>query len=245
MSEVVNPLSSGSTIRQSLEVVRQGDQKNPLVRLNSKCLKPTKEWSCYQISWVVLQTIVTSSTVFGINFGLTLLSFTGKEVSLFQFPIPMTGTYAIVILATTSANWLISGSLMSLDVVQGRVAPLDPSCFYYWPKKESNWHKFTQISELVCPGASNSSFRGRLISHAYKVLPWIAMLFVTLFPISIIISSSVWGDHGYHIFNLQPEIITAVVAVFSVLLTIPFWAIFALGNLGERYLAEHSDDSIS
>ena len=240
MSEVINPLTDEFVTRQSMGVSQRVEKKS---RLNAKCLVPTNEWSWYQISWVVLQTLITSTTVFGINFGLTLLSFTGKEVSLFQFPIPMTGTYAIAIMATTFANWFISGSLMSLDVINGRVAPLDPKCLYYWPTVESYWRKFTQISEFVCPSAENLSARRRIYFHALKVLPWIIMLLVTLFPILIIISFCVWGNNGYHIFNLQPEIITGVSAVFSVLITIPIWAIFALANVGERYAAEHAEIS--
>jgi hypothetical protein len=262
------------------------------IQLYPSCLKPTTSWSIYQILWVLIQSVVGSAVVFGINFGFTLLATKGKEVTLFDFPIPMAGAFFIVILFTTLGGWFVSGSLMSLDSLHGRITPIDPKVLgKLWPSRESSWWwKYSQISEFVAPtlsemsvnlisssnsssyvnvGNSSSSSSSnnesdrrsngcgssglcappespwsfqklirRTLDNILIAMPWILFSLLTLFPILIIISFAVFGNHGmHHLGNSQPAFMAAFAGLFANIIFQPVCAIMCLANIGERYNA--------
>jgi preprotein translocase subunit SecE len=210
---------------------------NKRIRLSEKCLEPTSEWTSSQIRFVILQTVLTSIICFGVNFGLATLAMYGNEPpTLFQFPVPMTGNYAITIGLETTLNWFISGSLMTLDVVNGKVAPIDPQCIWFWPKTGSRTEWMLNLGEIVAPMYTNTSTCTKVNIHSHRLLPWILGLYLTLFPVCVGISYFCWGLDGYKVFPWQGEIITGVLGVIIAVITIPFWAMIALGSIGSRYL---------
>ena len=203
------------------------------------CLKPTSQWSRDQRYFLIENTIITSIICFGVNFGLaTVAMYSNEPPTLFQFPIPMCGNFAITIGLELTMNWWISNTLMSRDVLSGKVAPLNPQCIFFWPRRGSSAEWWLNCTEVALPTIAGSPLCPRMKSHASRVLPWIALFMLTLLPISTGVSYLVWGLDNYKSFPWQGEIMTGVLGVVIVLFTIPFWATMVLGSIGLKCLEQ-------
>jgi hypothetical protein len=219
-------------------------ERNPV---NPHCLAPTPEFTKYQIGWVVIQTIGSAGICFAANIGICTVAMMGQEVSLFKFPIPMAGAYAIVILIEVLLNWFISGCLLSLDVLNGRISPVKREAIPWWPSTDSYWEKngYMNISELIAPTFKHAPLLQRLKSHLWIMLPWILYVFILLYPLALLISYLVWGLYRYREFNLQPEILCAFLGSMIAIITVPIWSIMALASVGEKYLNDNSESYLN
>lgn len=108
--------------------------------LFSKCKPVTDSFTVRQLLYVLLlQGVGASAVCFGINFGVAVLVFRGQPPPiLFEFPIPLAGNFGIIIAVEVLLNYIISGSLQTLDVLKGVCPPLKASALgVLWPKSNS------------------------------------------------------------------------------------------------------------
>jgi hypothetical protein len=215
---------------------------NAMNPLSPHVLKPTDSFSKYQIAWIVLQTIGSAGICFAANLGLCILAMMGNKVSLFQFPIPMAGAYAIVIIIEVIVNWFISGSMLCMDVLNGRITPINPEAIRYWPQKGGYFelNGYLNISELIAPTYKKTTICERLKFHFTIMLPWVLYVFFLLYPLALLISYLAWGLDNYQGFNLQPEILCGFLGSMIAITTIPVWSIMALASVGDKYLKDCS-----
>jgi hypothetical protein len=87
----------------------------------------------------LLQGIGAAAVCFGINYGVAVLVFKGQPPPvLFEFPIPLAGNFGVIIAVEVLLNYVISGSLQTLDVLKGIAPPLKSSALgSVWPKQGS------------------------------------------------------------------------------------------------------------
>ena len=104
-------------------------------------VKPvTDAFSVRQLLYVfLLQGVGAAAVCFGINFGVAVLVFRGQPPPiLFEFPIPLAGNFGVIIAVEVLLNYIISGSLQTLDVLKGVCPPIKPSALGpLWPKRDS------------------------------------------------------------------------------------------------------------
>jgi hypothetical protein len=215
---------------------------------NAKCLPVSSEWSRWQKFWVVLQTLLCMITCFGVNFALSYLSFKGEDdPTLWKFPTPMSGSYAVTIFFEMNINWILTTSIMTWDVLQGKVAPISPSAIYGWPKEGSALRWWFNASDLVIPSplqdGQSGSCCNRFVTHMKRNTPWMIYAFLATWPISVLFSWLIWGTNGYNDYPL-PELLIGGLGSLIALLTIPLWAVLILGDLGDRLLKGGADQSI-
>ena len=173
------PYSSDSiTMNHEESVSPLLGQRNEKFKL---VLPTTKVVTTTQIQWVVMHTIISLLICFGVNFGLSAIAFYGHPTpTLWDWPTPMAGNYAVTIGLEVTLNWFINGWTMSLDVLGGKVAPISPEALYYWPKSEY-WLNVIDICELTLPKQAHrtTGICSNICSAAYRLIHWIIYTFLT------------------------------------------------------------------
>ncbi len=239
-------------------VASSSEQPIP-VSWSEKCRVPTHSITTSQVGWICKHTLGSAAICFGVNFAIVTLAFSGKgNVKLFEFPSTLAGAYALTMLIEISANWLITGIIMTLEVKTGKVAPLDPSCVPWWPKhrlSEGWWFvQFLNMTDLVIPAPSPiytivadqdnlDRVAGcgvkmqRLVEIQLRSAPWIVGNALTLLPMFTAITFALFGTDGYNDFP-QPQILVGLFGALISLFTLPFWAINTLSYVGYRMLEE-------
>ncbi len=149
-------------------------------------------------------------------------------------------------------SWLINGIVMTLEIRDGKIPPLDPSCVPWWPKEglsSSAIVYYSNMTELILPPSRveiklNSSstdkpawsaFFSRLFYSQLRSAPWMVLIGLTLLPVFTVITFALYGLDEYNGFP-QPEILVGIFGVLIVLLTAPFWTINTLAYVGYRLL---------
>jgi hypothetical protein len=231
---------------------------SPLINGNEKeetetkwyvlCKEPTEQITREQWRWICQTTVVTSVICFGINFGISTASYVDHNKGEPTFPV-MVKTYGIAIIAIITLTWFIHGAVMSLDVKNGNVPPLNPQSLWWWPKNE-NLLWFWNISDLVLPPsrvvhsltssqkeAKPASFAWRMGCTQLRSLPWMVYIAVTLLPVYILITWFWFGEDNYNDFP-QPQLLCSTFGFFLVLMTSPIWAIMTLSYVGHRLIED-------
>ena len=208
----------------------------------NKCLPPTDELTGNQWAWIFKHTLICSLVCFGVNFALCTLSFYKKDdPTLFDFPTPVAGTYAITVFIEITLNWFINGILMSLEVLQGKVAPLSPNAVSWWPKDNENLLWYCNIADIVLPSASPQreprSLLWRIYCSHLRSLPWMAVIALTYLPIFTVVTWVLYGMDDYNDFP-QPEFLVAIFGFFLAAITMPFWGIITLAYIGSHLLED-------
>lgn len=234
----IDCMSSTSPLLSEVGAIsgHNGDFLSDKIRLYQKCKQPTKELNSAQKCWIAKHLVVTSLVVIGVNFGLTRLSMLDKPTpTLWDFPTPMAGTYAVTMLIQVTLNWMIGGSVMTLEVLRGEVEPLEKEAVAWWPA-EARTQWWLDMSDMTAPSNEHShlSFCQRFVWSLCRVAPWHVYTFVLIWPICVAISWAVWGDDHYNAFPWQPEIMVAVLGVAINIVTLPIWGVIVLAVVGER-----------
>jgi hypothetical protein len=198
----------------------------------AKCLEPTEEVTSAQAIWVTTHTIIASILCFGVNFAVCVLTFKGKDdPKMWDFPTPIWGTYAITIFLEITLNYFINGYLFTLDVKNGKVAPLLPSAIWWYPESDY-WRWWLDLGGLCLPMTSrNSSFCWQVFYMHLRSLVWMGYAFLVLLPGSIAITYALYGEDNYNDFP-QPQILVGLFGVLLALFTIPIWALMSLVQVG-------------
>jgi hypothetical protein len=220
----------------------QKSLENPLITEEPtwkiKCRYPTSTWSKEQKMWILFQTVVGCLIASAVNFGCTTLTFRGEDPpTLWEFPTPMAGTYAVTLGIQLYLNWFVSIILMTSEVASGNVPPIDPQQLAWWPSKSSKLRWWLGISELAlcCEGKTPPSLGRRIFNHLHRASPWGIFAFFMTWPIFVLISWLCWGNDGYNSFPL-PQILVASFGAFLGLVTTPLWAAVLLADMGDRRL---------
>lgn len=200
-----------------------------------KCLLPTNRITREQYLWLIKHTIVCSIVCAGVNFAISYLSFHGEEnPTLWYFPTPISGSLAVTLGLELSLNWLINCPLMTLEVINGKVSPLIAKDMWWWPTspKYRWWLNGSELvinSTQIVPVSCLKRFR----IHSTRAIPWGIFSFFLTWPLSVFICWIIWGNDHYNDYPL-PEILISVYGVILVWVTIPFWGLMILADLGER-----------
>lgn len=222
------------------------------------CLKPTKEITKEQYIWLIKHTIICSIVCCGVNFGISYLSFHGEDSpTLWYFPTPISGSFAVTLGLELTLNWIINCPLMTFEIINGKVAPLDPKVFKWWPTSKStlwwlngselvllndndNHNHNDNINNNLIENKEQQTFCKRLNNHLIRAFPWGISSFFLTWPVSVFICWIVWGNYGYNDYPL-PELLIAIYGIFLVFVTLPFWGIMILIDLGSRIQNQPSD----
>jgi hypothetical protein len=211
-----------------------------------KCL-PLSPWTHSHTIWLIKHSFLCSLISAGINFSVCILTFKGEDdPTLWYFPTPIAGSLAVTLGLELGLNWIINNSVMTGDVIHGKIAAIQPIQFQkWWPKSDHFLRWWLNGSELVIsPNCIPSlSFFQRIMNHTYRAFPWGIFAFIITWPISVFICWIFWGNNGYNDFPL-PQAIIAVYGMFLALVTVPLWGVMILADLGER-LSDFSSDNLS
>jgi hypothetical protein len=213
----------------------------------AKCQSPTSSITSAQWFWIWKHAIVCAMVAFGVNFGLTTATFYGKDdPTLWEFPTPVAGTYAITVFIEITLNWFINGIVMTLEIKHGKIPPLDPSGLSWGPSCDTSpWFRwYLNLSDLILPSVKSKqteedkgpSFLWKFYCTHLRSLPWMVITGVTLLPLYTLITWLLYGEENYNDFP-QPELLTAIFGFFLAIFTMPIWAIMTLAHVGERFLA--------
>lgn len=209
------------------------------------CLEPVKEITSAHYCWLIKHTILCSIICCGVNFAISYLSFHGEDdPTLWYFPTPISGSFAVTLGLELTLNWLINCPLMTGEIITGKIAPIDPQHFKWWPTSKSTlW--WLNGSELVIQNddTRSESFLHRLHNHLNRLIPWSVSSFFLTWPVSVFICWIVWGNNGYNDYPL-PELLIAIYGVFLVVVTLPFWGLMILCDLGAR-IRDHPSDALN
>lgn len=228
----------------------KGEYEQP-ERWWKRCLEPTQELSGKQYFWIWQNTILTCWVTFGVSFlsGYLLIGFKPRP-TLNDMLLNFFGTA----LLTPLLNWTIGTTLMSAEVLLGRVAVIDSRGLPWWPKEVDHSIPFTGRRWWLCtsdtvlrpsyyPPTKNWAeffvvYLQRLASHISRSLPWVIISIVISVPILYIFSLFMYGEVMYDAYP-QPQLLTSVQAVGIALFTTPVWARMVLANLGSKLV--HDD----
>lgn len=213
----------------------------------AKVKPPTDSLTAWQWFYVIfLQGILTSAVCFGANFGIGILVFRNQpRATLWFFPLPIAGNFGVIIIVEVLLNFCLSGSMQTLDIVNGIVAPLKPEALgLFWrkvlrPQPDSSLFGWFTSSDIILPPAgSTDTLCQRLGAHAKRSLPWILGTFVLVWPIICAVSAAFWGNDGYNDYPL-PEYLSAVEGAVVAMITCPFWALISMTAVAERLQLEN------
>jgi hypothetical protein len=219
-----------------------------------RCLAPTKAFSCRQKFWMVQTTVVTVGASFGITFAAGCLMMANtRDPSMGKMLFNYTGTAIL----TPLLNWIISGSLMSMEAILGLVPVIDSREVSWWPRedmmshgepyKELRW--WLVVSDLVLAPSYYPSTRtwnefwgsylNRFLAHVTRAVPWIIVSLLTTVPLFYLFSYYMYKDTGFNNYP-QPEFLTAIQSGLITLLMYPIWTQIALVNIGSKLVHDPS-----
>lgn len=243
-----SPLLAGGDGRDP----KNGYQNLSTGRWWKRCLEPTTQLSGRQHFWIWQNTILTCWVTFGVSFlvGYLMISFKPTP-SLNDMLMNFFGTA----LLTPTLNWLFCTTLMSGEVLLGRVAVIDSREVSWWPR-ESEPHSvpftgrrwwFTTSDLVLRPsyypptkswGKFAAQYLRRFFIHISRSFPWVLASIGITVPIFYIFSLLMYGKVMLDSYP-QPQLLTSIQAVVIALFTTPIWARIVLANLGSRLV--HDD----
>lgn len=199
------------------------------------CSEPTSEVTREQTLWLIRHTVTGSLVCAGVNFGISYLSFHGEEdPTLWYFPTPISGSFAVTLGLELTLNWLINCTLMTHEVITGKIPAINPRNLWWWPKSPKyRWWLNGSDLILVPDKTPSMTFCQRLNQHSLRAIPWAVSSFFLTWPLSVFVCWIVWGNNNYNDYPL-PEILIALYGVLLVFVTLPFWGLMVLADLGER-----------
>jgi hypothetical protein len=203
-----------------------------------QCLAPAAVWTKGQIHWIILQTIVSTIISCSLNFGICTLSYRGNEApTTFGWPSPMAGDYAVTIYLQTTLSFFVSCTLMTVDVLKGKVEPRAAYDVAWLPSNDSKYDWYADVCTLAIPSRDVSgnieSYCTRVKNHAIRSIPWLAFVGLALWPLFSGVSYLIWEKRGYGDFPL-PEAITSFMGLLITIMTVPFWAVMILMRVGRK-----------
>lgn len=218
-----------------------------------QCLEPTTEFTLRQKFWIWQNTVLTCWASFGVSYMAGYFLLANKPKPTLD---DMLLNFIATAFLTPLLNWLIGCTLMSGEVLMGRVAVIDPRNISWWPKETEpqsipytgkRWWFTTSDTVLkppYYPKTNNCcsftvSYVQRLIMHISRALPWMVASIITTVPVFYVFSLLVYGQHNYNSYP-QPQLMTGIQACIISLLTIPLWSRIVLANMGSKLVHDET-----
>ncbi len=149
----------------------------------SKVLEPTNSLTSAQIAWIVAHTYMWMLICFGESFALGYMVFAGRSAPVvFGISDALITQCGLVVLVSVKLNWIFTCSFLSLDVLNGKVAPLSSSSLKWFPAKTSKWHWWFDLSEVAII-KNDRSFGGRFCDNNNRQIPYELFANLILIPI--------------------------------------------------------------
>ncbi len=149
----------------------------------NKVLEPTNSITSSQIAWIIAHTLVWMLICFGENFTFGYVVFASKSAPvLFAFPVAVVTQFGLVVLVSVKLNWIFTCSFLSLDVLNGTVAPLSSSCLKWFPTKTSKWHWWFDLSEVMIL-KKDRSIGARFCDNGNRQIPYEMLANLLLVPV--------------------------------------------------------------
>ena len=157
--------------------------------------------------------------------------------TMWDFPIPMAGNFFVLIIVQTFANFVLSGVIQLCDVLNGIVPPLDPGALSWYPKPDSPLFWWMRPTELILPPRDelDKFFIERLLDSILRAGVWILAAEIIFWPLSTIITYSIYGNTGYNSYP-QPQWICCVLGAVHATVFMPLWQVSAYTSIGQRLL---------
>ena len=191
-----------------------------------------------QVAYVFSQAIIPAVVVFWINFGFARLTFgSGNSTSLFGFQFPIAGDLALTVFSVVMSDWFINCSLQTFDILMGVVDPLHPDAVSWWPAAGSDvewWLRTTDFAFYFLKG--EGSFIRIVYSNVLKSLPWAIVSFGIIWPITIAVCWTFFGNGSPG--DPKLEVIFGAVGGIVAFVTTPIWAVMTLLSVGASIVAE-------
>mmetsp|Transcript_611 Transcript_611/g.1009 ORF Transcript_611/g.1009 Transcript_611/m.1009 type:complete len:273 (-) Transcript_611:120-938(-) len=217
-----------------------------------RCLEPTVKISAKQRFWVWQNTVLTCWVTFGVSFLVGYLMLSYKPTPTLE---DMLMNFIATALLTPILNWSIGTTLMSGEVLLGRVAVVDSRELPWWPKEVNphsvpfkGWRWWFTTSDLVLrpsyyPPTKTwceffQQYSRRLGCHVVRSAPWIVLSQFTV-PVFYVFSKLVYGNVMLDDYP-QPQLLTSIQAVIIALVTTPIWARMVLANMGSKLVNDES-----
>lgn len=225
---------------------------------------PVVKWGWFHYVYIILgQGFISAGISFGLNYGLAILVFRGKPPpTMWYFPLPMAGDYGVLTIIETLMIYMLSGTLIMLDVKKGMLAPLDPRWLNgWWPSRTSWVYWYLRPPEIlidfsdsdspsvpaVNDTASTSSkssdsepsalykYGLRIYASIQRAVPWIIFGFFSVWPWFIIGTFALYGNDNYNS-DPQPEYLSALIGGVLAFILTPMLCLVVLTYLGDQIL---------
>ena len=212
------------------------------------CKEPTS-WNTRHTAYLTLAGAILPTLICaGSNFGVAWAIFgPWEKPHLWKFgeAPPMAGNFIAMCFVQTFANYVVSGNLNVVDVLNGIVSPLDASLednifVRYWPSREHWSYWYLQPPELLLSPRDwpNKPFSLRLIDTIIRAGFWMCIWGITTWPIVTLVTFCIWGNDGYNAYWI-PQVTACVYGALLSLLFMPLLAISAMVNIGHRITDEY------
>ena len=207
----------------------------------TKAKEPSTEWTaCHTTHLCLLGCLVPTIICAGANFGVTYAIFAGSEApTMWNFPIPIAGNLFAIILIQTFANYVISGCIQLLDVLNGIVPPLEPGVISWWPKATSFYFWWLQPSEiLISPREEpGKHVLERCVDSIVRSGLWILIAEFVFWGPATLIVWLIYGNTDYNDYP-KPQWISAILGMILAAVFMPFWQLSCYVTLGQRHRDE-------
>lgn len=163
---------------------------------------------------------------------------------MWNFPIPLAGNYAIIILVQTFISFSLFGTLSTLDILNGFVSPLNRNYFNFFDVNSRQclgW--LLRPPELLLSPVDmpNKSCSSRICTTINRTIVWFVLSFCLVWPIFTGTSFSIWGASNYNSYP-QPELLSAALGGILAFLTCPIWGLVSLIDMGKRISKENEHE---
>jgi len=137
---------------------------------------PVVKWGWFHYVYIIIgQGFISAGISFGMNYGLAILIFRGKPPpTMWFFPLPMAGNYGVIAIIETLMIYMLSGTLIMMDVKKGMIAPLDPRWLNGWWPSRSSWiYWYLRPPEILIDfsylDTNNNSSSNRILNDTISV----------------------------------------------------------------------------
>ena len=198
---------------------------------------PTETWGRgHTLYMTVFGMLIPTLVCFACNFGVAVGIFRGNPPpTLWQFPIPLAGNYAAIIIVQTLINFPLVGALSTFDTLNGLCPSLSPRRLFTEMDPDTWLGWFLQPSELVYAPVLDKSkaYWRRILDTLKRAFAWILLQFILIWPLFTGISYRIWGETNYNAYP-QPEFISATMGGVLALCTCPLWTFITMISMGTR-----------
>jgi len=217
---------------------------NGILRRWKNCKVPSETWERgHTLYMTLVGALIPTLVCFGVNFGVAVGIFRGNPPpTMWEFPMPLAGNYAGVIIVQTLINFPLVGALSTLDTLNGLCPSLSPAYLFSEMDTDTWLGWFLQPSELVYPPVQDKAkpCSRRILDTLKRIFVWILLQFILIWPLFTGITYRIWGNDNYNAYP-QPQFIASTLGGTLALCTCPCWTLITMLNMGLRIDEERAE----